>query len=123
MRTTVTSVVSRIGTARTRIGRKSVATVVPAAFQLADRPSAASAKPRSWLPESPMKTAARAREADGGGEDEHEPVRVRRDGVDREVGARDPGERRGEAVHVVEQVEGVRHPDEPDERDRGRGDV
>ena len=40
------------------MGRKRVATVVPAAFQLAESPSAASAKPRSWLPESPMKIAA-----------------------------------------------------------------
>jgi hypothetical protein len=58
MRMIVTRVVSRIGTARTRMGRKSVATVVPAAFQLAERPSAASEKPSSWLPESPMKIAA-----------------------------------------------------------------
>ena len=36
-------------------------TVVPAAFQLAESPSAASAKPSSWLPESPMKTAAAVR--------------------------------------------------------------
>ena len=54
----MTSVVSRIGTARTSTGSSSVATVVPATFQLAVRPSAASAKPRTWLPESPMKTTA-----------------------------------------------------------------
>src|SRR5262245_42671419 len=40
------------------MGRNSVATVVPATFQLAVNPSAASAKPSTWLPESPMKTAA-----------------------------------------------------------------
>ena len=36
---------------------------------------------------------------------------------------RDPGERRREAVHVVEQVERVRHPDEPEDRERPRDDV
>ena len=54
----MTSAVSRIGTARMMIGSSSVATVVPASFQLADRLSAASAKPITWLPESPMNTAA-----------------------------------------------------------------
>ncbi len=54
----MTSAVSRIGTARMMIGSSSVATVVPASFQLADRLSAASANPITWLPESPMKTAA-----------------------------------------------------------------
>ncbi len=38
-----------------------MATVVPATFQLAVSPSAASAKPSTWLPESPMKTAAERR--------------------------------------------------------------
>ena len=37
--------------------------------------------------------------------------------VDREVEAGDGRERRREAVHVVEQVERVRDPDEPEERD------
>ncbi len=55
----MTSAVSRIGTARISTGSASVATVVPATFQLAARPSEASAKPSTWLPESPMKTAAR----------------------------------------------------------------
>ena len=54
----MTSVVSRIGTASTRIGSSSVATVEPATVQLAVSPSEASAKPSTWLPLSPMKTAA-----------------------------------------------------------------
>ena len=54
----VTSVVSRIGTASTRIGTSSVATVVPATFQLEESPSPASAKPSACEPESPMKTSA-----------------------------------------------------------------
>ena len=58
IRTMVTSVVSRIGTARTRIGSSSVATVEPATVQLAASPSEARAKPSTWLPLSPMKTAA-----------------------------------------------------------------
>ena len=56
-------------------------------------------------------------------EDEHEVVRVHGDGVDGEVRAGDRGERCGEAVHVVEEVEGVRDPDEPDDRDRRRDGV
>ena len=52
----MTSVVSRIGIASTSSGSSTVATVVPAAVQLAASPSAASTKPSSWLPESPMKT-------------------------------------------------------------------
>ena len=70
----MTSAVSRIGTASTSTGRISVATVVPATRQLAVSPSAASAKPSVWLPESPMKTSARPRgrrlngqEAEAGG--------------------------------------------------------
>ena len=43
--------------------------------------------------------------------------------VDREVATGDGGERRGEAVHVVEQVEGVRDPDEPDQGHDNRDDV
>ena len=58
-RTTVTSVVSRIGTARTSSGSSSVATVEPATVQLEARPREATANPSSWLPLSPMKTAAR----------------------------------------------------------------
>ncbi len=97
--------------------------------------SEASPKPITWLPESPMNTAARRpglqverEKADAGeaeGEREHaaEAVRVLRDGVDCEVRAGDDGERRGEPVHVVEQVEGVRDPDEPDQADHGREHV
>ena len=58
MRTAVTSAVSRIGTARTRIGNISVATVVSATFQLVASPRAPSVNPSTWLPESPMKTSA-----------------------------------------------------------------
>ena len=50
-------------------------------------------------------------------------VRVDRVGVDREERARNRGERRGESVHVVEQVERVRDPDQPDDADHCRGDV
>ena len=57
-RLTVTSVVSRIGIASTSSGSSIVATVVPAVVQLAASPSTASTKPSTWLPESPMKTAA-----------------------------------------------------------------
>ncbi len=49
-------------------------------------------------------------------------ARVLGHGVDCEEGEGDPGERRGEPVHVVEQVEGVRHADEPEHRDRARDD-
>ena len=56
-------------------------------------------------------------------EHEHEVVLVHGGGVDREVAGGDRGERRGEAVHVVEQVERVRHPDEPEQPDRDREDV
>ena len=131
----MTSVVSRIGTARISSGRSSVATVVPATFQLDARPSAASAKPSTWLPESPMKIAAgcpgrrlngrkaEAREAEREREHEHEIVAVDGRRVDREIGAGDRRERRGEAVHVVEQVEGVRDPDEPEGRDGDGDDV
>ena len=54
----MTSVVSRIGTARMSSGSSSVTTVVPATRSVAARPHAASAKPSTWLPESPMKTFA-----------------------------------------------------------------
>ena len=40
------------------------------------------------------------------------------DRVEREVPGRDRGERGGEPVHVVEQVERVRHPDQPDHAER-----
>ena len=82
-----------------------------------------------------MKTSARppgrrlngqeagARERAREREREHGVVRVDGHGVDREEPERDRGERRREAVHVVEQVERVRHPDEPEERDRAGEDV
>ena len=131
----VTSVVSSTGTASTRIGRRSVATVDPATFQLAARPSAASAKPSTCAPESPMKTSALppGRRLNGRNPAHaHAPasanarsraIRVDGDGVDREEPERDPGERRREAVHVVEQVERVRHADEPEDRERPRDEV
>ena len=92
------------------------------------QPSAARAKPITWLPESPMKTAAglprrrlngrKPQQAKRDGEREHLHLRVRilRERVEREVGAGDRGQRRGQAVHVVQQVEGVRHADEPERR-------
>ena len=116
-----TSAVSRIGTASMIIGSSSVATVVPASFQLADEASAASANPITWLPESPMNTAAglRGRRLKGRKPTQASAtasesistsgVRVVRERVDREVRAGDRGERRRQAVHVVEQVERVRH--------------
>ena len=123
----MTSVVSRIGTASTRIGSSSVATVEPATVQLAARPSEASAKPSTWLPLSPMNTAAgpaeaevvrqeaEAGEADAEREEGDEAVRVDRVRVDGEERAGDRGEGRRQPVHVVEQIERVRHPDEPDD--------
>ena len=126
----VTSAVSAIGTARTSSGRSTVASDGAAAFQLEASAIAASEKPITWLPESPRKTAAGllppdvegeeagTREGNGEGKHEDEVVRVHRDGIDREVGACDPGHGRRDAVHVVEQVERVRHPDQPDDRER-----
>ncbi len=58
--------------------------------------------------------------AERDGDDEHEPRLVLEPGVDREERERDHGEARREPVHVVEQVEGVRHPDEPDDAERPR---
>ena len=107
-----------------------VATVEPATFQLDARPSAARTNPSIWLPLSPMNTAAgrlhaqvvgqeaQARETDAEGDRKRDVVWVNGHGVDREVGTRDRREGRGEPVHVVEQVEGVRHPDEPQCADR-----
>ena len=54
----MTSVVSRIGTARISTGSATVAIVVPASLYDAISPSDASTNPISWLPESPMKTRA-----------------------------------------------------------------
>ena len=66
---------------------------------------------------------AGAREPEREREHEHGVVRMLGCGVDREVAARDRRERRGEPVHVVEEVEGVRDPDEPEDPDRPREDV
>ena len=43
--------------------------------------------------------------------------------VDREERGADQGEGPGETVHVVEQVEGVRHPDQPEDAERGGEEV
>ena len=59
-----------------------------------------------------------ARERSGEREGEREVARMDGDRVDREEGERDPGHRRRQPVHVVEQVEGVRDADEPDDGDR-----
>ena len=131
----MTSVVSRIGTASTRIGSNSVATVVPATFQLAVEPECgereaehlaagvAHEDSRGALRPQVERQEAGARERERKREREHGVVRVDRDRVDREEDGRDRCERRREAVHVVEQVEGVRHPDEPDECDEAREEV
>ncbi len=66
---------------------------------------------------------AEAGKAEREREHEHDVVLVRGRRVDREVATGDGGERRGEPVHVVEQVERVRDPDEPHERDDGRDHV
>ena len=129
----MTSVVSRIGTASTRIGSRKVATVVPATFQLADRPRAARKNPSTCEPESPMKTSALPRRLRLNGRKPRQaraPARASASAawlgwtVTASI-AKKPnaiaGERRGEPVHVVEQVERVRHADEPEERE-GPGD-
>ena len=54
----VTSVVSRIGMASTRSGSSMPVSVAPAAVQLDASAEDASPNPITWLPESPMKTAA-----------------------------------------------------------------
>ena len=135
IRTIVTSVVSRIGIARISSGSSTVATVVPATVQLDASANDASAKPSTWLPESPMNTwAARpgrrlngrkpdAREPERDREREHGVVRVLGRRVDREVRAGDRRQRRREPVHVVEQVERVRDPDEPEDPDTPREHV
>ena len=134
-RTAVTSAVSRIGIASTSSGMMSVAIVDSATFQLVARPSEASVNPITWLPESPMKTAAGLpgteveREEAGHGERERERdhqqevVVVDPDGIDREEQRGDHGKAPGEAVHVVEEVEGVRDRHEPQEAERRGGDV
>ncbi len=77
---------------------------------------------------SPLRTQVEGEESrtcEAEREREHEDGRVvvLRDGVDREVPAGDDSERRRQAVHVVEQVERIRDPDEPEEADRPRDDL
>ena len=64
---------------------------------------------------------------EGGGErqreDEDEPRRLVPRGGDREERRGDRGEARCETVHVVEEVEGVRHPDQPHDAERDRDPV
>ena len=112
----------------------SVATVEPATFQLDASPSApgeaehlAAAVAHEHrgraVGAQVVGQEAEAGETDAEGDRERDVVRMNRHGVDREVGAGDRCERRGEPVHVVEQVERVRHADEPDDADRRREDA
>ena len=121
---TVTSVVSRMGIASTRSGSSMVATVVPAARPARREAERGEEEPEQLAPRVPhehlrtARTEVERKEAEAGereGEREHEDEVVLVDGrgVDREVEARHRRERRGEAVHVVEEVEGVRDADEP----------
>jgi hypothetical protein len=66
---------------------------------------------------------AEAGEAEAEREHEQQPLLVDGDGVDREEDGRDQRERPGQAVHVVEQVEGVGHPHEPEQADDPGEDV
>ena len=59
VRRTVTSVVSRMGIASTSSGSRTLVSVAPAVVQLDASASPASPNPITWLPESPMNTAAR----------------------------------------------------------------
>ena len=70
-----------------------------------------------------VRQEAEAGEADAEGEGRDEMVRVLRERIEREEGARDRGQGRREPVHVVEQVEGVRHADEPHDAEHRRRDV
>ena len=65
----------------------------------------------------------RARESEREREHKDGLVLVLGQSVDREVAAGDDRERRRQAVHVVEEVERVRDPDEPEEADRPCEDV
>ena len=56
-------------------------------------------------------------------DDEDGGIAMQRRGVDREEESGDRGECRREAVHVVEHVERVRQPDEPERREREREPV
>ncbi len=121
--------------ASTSSGSTVVATVVPATVQLDASPSAASVNPISLaarvaherecvaVPAEVERQEADTRAAEAQRQHEHEVARALRGGVDCEVEARDGGERRSQAVHVVEQVEGVRDPDEPEQRDGDRDPV
>ena len=109
---------------------RAVAIVVPASLYDAIRPSVASTNPISWLPESPMNTRAGPLEPEVVGDEadegereargDDEDVAVRRDegGRQREARRGDDAQAAGQPVHVVEQVEGVREPDEPQHPDR-----
>ena len=66
---------------------------------------------------------ADAREPERERERQHEVAVVHGRCVDREVRAGDRRQRRGEAVHVVEEVERIRDPDQPDECDHDGDDV
>jgi hypothetical protein len=131
-RTIVTSVVSRIGTASTRIGSSSVAT--------GDRP--ARRQPERGECEAEHLTAAithedggravqaqvvreeaEAREADAEREHGNRVARVHGERVNCKERTGDSSERRCEPVHVVQQVERVRHSDEPEEAEHRRGNV
>ena len=61
--------------------------------------------------------------AEGESDDEHEVALVAGDRLDCEDGTRHRRQRGGEAVHVVEQVERVRDPNEPEQAQSGREDV
>ena len=129
-RTTVTSVVSRIGIASTSRGSEHRRDRRPGGRpargerergeqepeQLAARVAHEDPRPVGRPEVERQEAGAREREREG--EDEDELVLVHGRRVDREVDARDRRERRREPVHVVEQVEGVRDPHEPEERDR-----
>ena len=129
-RRTVTSVVSRIGIASTRSGSSIVATrrsrrrpagrEAERAEQEAEQLAAAVAHEDARPVARPQveREEAEAGEGQREREDEDEVVRMRRRRVDREVEACDGRERRRQAVHVVEQVEGVGDPHEPEDGDR-----
>ena len=134
-RTAVTSAVSRIGIASTSSGMMSVAIVDSATFQLVARPSEASVSPITWLPESPMKTAAglRGRKLKGrkpatasASASETTSRRssswIQTASIGEEERGHD-GEAPGEPVHVVEEVEGVRDRHEPEQAEGGGGDA
>ena len=70
---------------------------------------------RRPAPSQVEREKARARQRKRQRERQHGVVRVHRQRVDGEEDGRDPGERRCEPVHVVEQVEGVGEADQPDD--------